>query len=47
MLGGRSHAALMVEFIAAHQNATNRRFHLVGIPLLVFSAGVWASALFF
>lgn len=44
MLGGRPHAVLMAEFIAAHRNKTNRRFHLIGIPLLVSSAAVWGLA---
>ncbi len=46
MLGGRSHDALMTQFIAAHQNVSNQNFHLVGIPMLVVSGALWGVALF-
>jgi hypothetical protein len=41
MFGGRSHDELMRQFRAAHQNAWNKRFHLVGIPTLVASGLMW------
>jgi hypothetical protein len=44
MLGGRSHSALMAQFVDAHQNAWNRRLHLVGIPTLVASGLLWVLA---
>jgi hypothetical protein len=44
MLGGKPHDVLMAEFQAAHRNTTNRRFHAIGIPLLVSSAAVWCLA---
>lgn len=46
MLGGRTHTVLMAEFIAAHQHAWNKRFHLVGIPTLVVSGLLWLAAPF-
>jgi uncharacterized membrane protein YGL010W len=38
MFGGRARDDLMREFIAAHQNPTNKAFHLIGIPTVVVSA---------
>lgn len=55
MLGGRPYAQLMNDYIADHQNPTNKIFHLVGIPTVVvtiilwliapYVAGVWVLAL--
>jgi uncharacterized membrane protein YGL010W len=46
MLGGRPHAVLMAQFVAAHQNIWNRRLHLIGIPILLLSGALWIAAPF-
>jgi uncharacterized membrane protein YGL010W len=38
---------LMVQFIAAHQNRTNKAFHLVGIPTVVLAAAALGLAVAF
>ena len=47
MLGGRSFDAMMKDYIADHQNPTNKMFHLVGIPTVVVTVLLWLIAPYF
>ncbi len=44
MLGGRPREQLMAEYIADHQNALNKQFHLFGIPTLFVAVILWLLA---
>ena len=46
MLGGRSRDELMAEYVADHQNPTNKRMHMFGIPAVVLAIVLWLAAPF-
>ena len=46
MLGGRSRNELMAEYVADHQNPTNKRMHMFGIPAVVLAIVLWLAAPF-
>ena len=47
MLGGRPYDELMKAYIGDHQNPTNKVFHLIGIPIVVITVGLWLIAPYF
>ena len=44
MLGGRPRDELMAEYVADHQNPTNKRMHMIGIPTLFIAVVLWLIA---
>ena len=46
MLGGRPRDELMAEYVADHQNPTNKLMHLFGIPAVFLAVVCWLAAPF-
>jgi uncharacterized membrane protein YGL010W len=47
MLGGRPYDQLMRQYMADHQNPTNKRMHLFGIPTVIVTIVLWLLAPWF
>ena len=47
MLGGRPRDELLAEYVADHQNAINKRMHMVGIPTVFVAVVLWLIAPYF
>lgn len=46
MLGGRPRDELMAEYVADHQNPTNKLMHLFGVPAVFLAVVCWLVAPF-
>lgn len=46
MLGGRPRKELLAIYVADHQNPTNKRLHMFGIPAVFVAVLLWLAAPF-